>query len=116
MNQETNIYVNSQYTISFNDSIGSIGTNVTSLFSRLPETMLTNTKKTMPIIISSDSVTITRNTLSGLTTTTKSLKEYNLYTFYNGHVLKSLNLRAINSNPYILAYSKANTFVYYNNI
>ena len=111
---KTNIFINSQYTISFDSDVNSIGTNVTSLFSRLPASMLTNNKKIMPISISSDSVTITRNTLSGLTPTTKSLKEYKLYTFNNGKVLKSLNLRAINSNPYILAYSKANTSVYYN--
>jgi hypothetical protein len=114
---KTNIYVNSQYTISFNNGVNSIGTNATSLFSRLPATMLNNKKNIMPITISSDSVTITRNTLSGLTSTTKSLKEFKLYTFYNGEVLKSLNLRAINSNItdfFVLAYSKANTFVYYN--
>jgi hypothetical protein len=114
---KTNIYVESPYIVSFDNGVNSIGTNVTSLFSRLPTSMLTNNKKTMPIIISSDSVIITRNTLSGLTSTTKSLKEYQLYTFNDGTVLKSLNLRALISNindPYKLAYSKANTVVYYN--
>jgi hypothetical protein len=113
---KTNIHTNSQYTISFNNGVNSIGATVTSLFSRLPASMLINNKKSMPITISSDSVTILRKTLAETTTTTHNLKDYKLYTFINGEVLKSLNLRSINLNEeYILAYSKANTFVFYNN-
>lgn len=116
---KTNMFINSQSTIIFNNDINSIGSTVTSLFSRLPASMLTNNQKSMPIIINSDSVTITRNTLSGLTSDTVALQAFKLYTFINGEVLKVLNLRAKDSNIndfYMLAYSKANTFVFYNNI
>jgi hypothetical protein len=113
----TNIHTNSSYTVSFNNGINSIGTKVSPLFSRLPATMLINNKKSMPIIISSDSITISRNTTTGETSYTKSLKSFILYEFANGKVLKPLNVRVIESilnEEYILAYSKANTFVYYN--
>lgn len=118
----TNIFRNSQNTISFNNGIGSIGTTIKSLFSRLPTTSLTLNKLNMPITISSDSVTITRtSSVTGISSSiTKLLQDYELYTFVNGEILKSLNLRANWSSPntsdyYFLNHGKANMLVYYNN-
>lgn len=120
-NTFTNIYENSTNVVSFNnvvgsiDSIGSIGTTFTSKFSRLPFADLNNSKKVLPIVLSSDSVRIIRNSTPQYSQVFQ-LSEYKLYQFNNLEVLKALNLRI--SSPiddyYELVYSKSQTLVYYN--
>lgn len=109
-----NLYVNSTNTVSFNNNIGSIGTTFKSLFSRLPAEILSNGSKSMPIVLSSDTIRITRKSTNTITTDVP-LINYKLYTFENGEVLKALNLRVSTANDYHeLVYSKSQTLVYYN--
>ena len=108
------IYTNYENTINFGNGIGSIGVKIKPLFSRLPASMLTNNTYTMPISVSSDSIEITRNETASVV----SLKDYMLYTFPNGQVLKSVNLRlnnVINEDYYRFRYTKSDTNIYYNN-
>ena len=108
------IYKNYQNTVNFGNGIGSIGVKITPSFSRLPASLLTNNTRTMPISVSSDSIEIRRNETSSVV----SLKDYILYTFPNGQVLKSVKLRlnnVINEDFYKFSYTKSDTNVYYNN-
>jgi hypothetical protein len=121
-----NIFVDAQNTISFSDNIGSIGTTVISLFSRLPNSSLTTNKLIMPIIISSDEVKITRTSYStGVEVKvieTKLLQDCELYTFVNGDKLRALNLRAsgtiLNNSKvddyYLVTHGRANISIYHN--
>lgn len=108
------IYNNYQNIINFGNDIGSIGVNITSLFSRLPASMIPNNIYIMPISVSSDSIEITRNGTSSIV----SLQDYVLYTFPNQQILKSVNLRlnsVVTNDYYKFSYTKSDTNVYYNN-
>ena len=116
------IFINSNNIISFNNGIGSIGTIIKPLYSRLPTSNIPNKTLNMPITISSDSVKITRTSSeTGISSSiTKLLQDYKLYTFLNGENLMSLNLRANWSTAkigdyYLLNYGKANMSIYHNN-
>jgi len=118
---DSGVYVNYQNVISFNDNIGSIGTLIVPKFSRLAKNKLTNNQLVLDLMVISDEVEITRSTNNGnsVTVTTKLLKDFKLYNFVNGQILKANCLRVLSNNIvddfYRLEYNKSNTLVYYNN-
>jgi len=120
-NFDSGVYVNYQNVISFNDNIGSIGTLIVPKFSRLAKNKLTNNQLVLDLMVISDEVEITRSTNNGnsVTVTTKLLKDFKLYNFVNGQILKANCLRVLSNNFindfYMLEYNKSNTLVYYNN-
>ena len=116
------IYNTFQNIISFNNGIGSIGVKITPSFSRLPKSILAaNNKYIREISVTSDSINITRMVNDVEVNDVEiqnpvSLKNYNLYEFPNGQILKSKNLRLNNNGDYYkFTYTKSNTIeVFYN--
>ena len=119
-NFDNGIYVNYQNVISFNNNIRSIGTKIVPNFSRLAKNKLTNNKLVLDLMVVSDEIEITRSTNNGNNEpVTKLLKDFKLYNFVNGQILKANCLRVLNNTLvndfYRLEYNKSNTLVYYNN-
>jgi hypothetical protein len=120
-NFDNGIYVDYENVISFSDGIGSIGTKIVPKFSRLAKNKLTNNQLVLDLMVISDEIEITRSTNNGndVTVTTKLLKDFKLYNFVNGQILKANCLRVLNNTLvddfYRLEYNKSNTLVYYNN-
>ncbi len=114
------IYVGYQNVISFNNNIGSIGTEIVPKFSRLAKNKLTNNQLVLDLMVISDEIKITRSTNNGNGGTfIKLLEDFKLYDFVNGKVLKANCLRVLGNTLvddfYKLEYNKSNTLVYYNN-
>lgn len=114
------IYVGYQNVISFNNNIGSIGTEIVPKFSRLAKNKLTNNQLVLDLMVISDEIKITRSTNNGNGGTfIKLLEDFKLYDFVNGKVLKANCLRVLGNTLvddfYKLEYNKSNTRVYYNN-
>jgi len=110
------IYTNRQNTIVFDNGIGSIGSTVTSLFSRLSAEFLTNNERIMNMAVSSDYVTISRRTTTGTSETNYYLQDFKLYSFNFDQVLKSSSLRVLQttvSETYSITYDKSFAIVYY---
>ena len=117
-----NPYLDSTYTIVFDNTIESVGTTITPLFSRLPKNLMTannNTSLNILMKVTSDQVTITRTILEVETSETKSLQEYDLHTFENGKKLKALKLNVSTNSElndyYSLTYKKSDSKIYYSN-
>lgn len=112
-------YSNSTYTIVFDNGVGSVGTTITPLFSRLPTNMLENTSLNIQMKVTSDEITITRTIFGNDTVEIKMLQDYDLHTFENGKKLKALKLNAspnsILNDYYSLKYKKSDTKISYSN-